>query len=254
MNTTSNCSETEIKAKIKKSWNAAAAEFDQMPGHGLHNVREKQAWMKLLEESLGPRPQHILDVGTGTGVIALLLAEMGHKVTGIDLAEEMLARAREKAKRANLPVDFKSGDAENLPFEENVFDAVVNRHVLWNMPNPERAVSEWARVVKPGGKLVVIDGDWKNYSGLGTVWKQFAQLLIRITEGRIPDRDHGVRAYENDLPLRYVRRPEADLKILAGFGLQAEARMFKDPRAYSLLNYLKYGYYNRFVVTVNKGA
>ena len=60
------------------------------------------------------------------------------------------------------------------------------------------------------------------------------------------------RSFENDLPMRNARRPEADLKILGSLGLQAEARMFKDPRAYNLLNYLKYGFYNRFVVTVNK--
>lgn len=116
---------------------------------------------------------------------------MGHKVTGIDLAEEMLVKAREKVDRTSLRVVFQSGDAENLPFHDNVFDAVVNRHVLWNMPNPEMAVSEWFRVVKPGGKLVVIDGDWNNYGSLGKIWKWFAKILIRITEGKTPNQDHG---------------------------------------------------------------
>ena len=72
-----------------------------------------------------------------------------------------------------LNVKFQYGDADELPFENNVFDAVINRHVFWTMSDPEKAAAEWARVLKPGGKLVIIDGDWNHFSP----WKMIAETV-----------------------------------------------------------------------------
>lgn len=109
------------------------------------------AWKGLLIEVLGDRELRVLDVGTGTGFIALLLAELGHEVIGVDISEEMLRIAREKARKLNIEnVEFHLADAEELPFPDNTFDAVVARHVIWALPNPEKAYSEWKRVLRPG--------------------------------------------------------------------------------------------------------
>ncbi|MCO5380772.1 MAG: class I SAM-dependent methyltransferase [Methanosarcina barkeri] len=102
----------------------------------------------------------VLDVGTGAGFLALLFAEMGHKVTGIDLSEGMLERAKHNAQNMGLEIDFFHGDAENLPFEDSSFDLVTNKFLLWTLQQPACAVREWRRVLKPGGTIFAIDGDW----------------------------------------------------------------------------------------------
>lgn len=241
----------EVKEKIRQRWNDTAGEFDQCPGHGIHSEREKKAWQDILVKAVGGKHLNILDVGTGTGFIALLLAEHGHKVTGVDVAEEMLKQAREKAKRQKLNVKFQSGDADELPFKENVFDVVINRHVFWTMADPEKAAAEWTRVLKPGGKLVIIDGDWNHFSPWKMIWKVVANITVRLTEGEnSSSKSHGLRDFEQALPLRSQKRPEADLRILRKLGMkEVEPIKFKDPRAYGLLDNLKYGYYQRFVVT-----
>ena len=72
----------------------------------------------------------------------------------------MLNEARRKTALTNVSVRFEQGDAENLPFTARVFDLVVCRHVLWTLPHPEAAVAEWVRVLRPGGRLVVLDSQF----------------------------------------------------------------------------------------------
>jgi ubiquinone/menaquinone biosynthesis C-methylase UbiE len=81
-------------------------------------------------------------------------------VTGIDFAAAMLNEARRKTALTNVSVWFEQGDAENLPFTACVFDLVICRHVLWTLPHPEAAVAEWVRVIRPGGRLVVLDSQF----------------------------------------------------------------------------------------------
>jgi len=242
-----------MKEEIKKKWNESAPTFDQRPGHGIHSEHEKLAWKSILKNLVGEKPRRVLDVGTGTGFIALLIGEMGHHVTGIDIAEDMLEQAKVKATKGNMDIEFQLGDADELPFDNNVFDVVINRHVLWTMPKPKKAVAEWARVLKPGGKLVIIDGDWTHYSAKKSLWKIASNLAILITEGRNPySKSQGLRNFERDLPMRKVKRPEADIAILEGLGLKTSFESFKDPRSYGFLDNIKYGYYDLFVITAIK--
>src|SRR5207237_10912279 len=104
-----------------------------------------------------PTTLDALDVGCGTGFLSLELAGRGHRVTGIDFAPQMLAEARKKATAQRLAVRFEEGDAEQLPFAAGSFDLVMTRHVLWTLPHPEPAVDEWIRVLRPGGRLAVMD-------------------------------------------------------------------------------------------------
>lgn len=121
---------------------------------------KKRLWLDIIRELAGEAsesetPRRVLDVGTGAGLLAMLYAELGHEVTGLDFSRAMLEQARARAERHGLAVDFVHGDAEALPFESGSFDVVTNRIVLWSLPNPGVAVREWARVLKPGGKLVL---------------------------------------------------------------------------------------------------
>ena len=111
-----------------------------------------------LKALLGGGPKKVLDVGAGTGYVSLVLARLGHEVTGVDLSRAMLSIASAKAGALGLDVRLVEGDADDLPFSGRPFDAVVSRHVLWTLPHPEQAIRGWSRLVRRGGKVVVIDG------------------------------------------------------------------------------------------------
>jgi ubiquinone/menaquinone biosynthesis C-methylase UbiE len=91
----------------------------------------------------------LLDVASGPGYVAARAAERGASVVGVDIAEAMIARAR----RLHPELEFRSGNAEALPFADGSFDAVVGNFVMLHLGRPERAAAEFARVLTPGGRL-----------------------------------------------------------------------------------------------------
>ena len=97
--------------------------------------------------------KRVLDVGTGTGVVALTAARTGAKVTGLDLTPTLLERARENATLAELSIDFREGDAEALPFDDASFDVVVSQFGHMFAPRAEVALAQMLRVLRPGGTL-----------------------------------------------------------------------------------------------------
>ena len=120
-----------IKDVIKHRWNGSSETYDCCPGHGIQLEQEKEAWNSLLKRAPGEETLDVLDVGCGTGVLSLLLSEIGHKVTGIDLSDGMLGRAKEKADDQSLRAEFRLDDAENLSF-----DVVISRHLLSDAAGP----------------------------------------------------------------------------------------------------------------------
>ena len=97
----------------------------------------------------------VLDVGTGTGVLAITAARMGAKVTGLDLTPELIEQARENAAIARLPeIVWDQGDVEALPYADASFNVVVSQFGHMFAPRPEIAVAEMRRVLKPGGRIV----------------------------------------------------------------------------------------------------
>jgi len=236
----------QVKRMIKERWNRRADTFDRSPGHGIHSGKEKDDWKSLFKQILGEKKLSVLDVGTGTGVMALVLAELGHRVTGVDIAEQMVRQAGKKAENLSLVVDFRIGDAEKLPFAGDSFDVVVNRHVVWSLPNPEMALAEWKRVLRPGGELIIIDSNWgRTVSFRKRMWRFFAQILTLLTERRNPW--SGWREYrkmEKHLPMRQKKRPEADAEMLENLGFRVEVKKINIPRWDTFWGYLKYGYFH----------
>jgi ubiquinone/menaquinone biosynthesis C-methylase UbiE len=151
----------EVKEQVAAHWNRRAPGFDADFGHSIRTAGERAAWDRILDLVVGGRgPLDALDVGCGTGFLSLELAGRGHRVSGIDFAPQMLAEARRKAAVQGLAVRFEEGDAEQLPFAAASFDLVMTRHVLWTLPNPEAAIDEWIRVLRPGGRLAVMDSQF----------------------------------------------------------------------------------------------
>lgn len=97
----------------------------------------------------------VLDVGTGTGVLAITAARLGARVTGLDLTPELLEQARENARVAGVEgITWTEGDAEALPYPDASFDAVVSQFGHMFAPRPDVAVAQMRRVLKPGGRIV----------------------------------------------------------------------------------------------------
>ncbi|MGD9902198.1 MAG: class I SAM-dependent methyltransferase [Vicinamibacterales bacterium] len=130
-------------------WSSGGADYDQI-SRGIADSIE-HAVLRL-----DPRPgERILDLCTGTGWTSRLVARRGATVTGADMAAGLLEAARANAAASGLAVDYRIGDAEQLPFADGAFDAVISTYGVMFVSRPEAAAAEMARVVRPGGRLAL---------------------------------------------------------------------------------------------------
>ena len=150
----------DLKQIVADHWNRRASNFDEGASHGLLNAEQAASWRALMRGLAGDAPLDVLDVGCGTGFLALLAAEAGHRAIGIDMADDMLARARDKAAQRGLAAMFERGDAEAPDFAPGRFDLIVERHVIWTLPDPTRAVKNWFALLRAGGRVALVEGDW----------------------------------------------------------------------------------------------
>ena len=150
-----------VKQQVAAHWERRAPAFDQDFGHSIRTPAERAAWDRILDLVVPARGAlDALDAGCGTGFLALELASRGHRVTAVDFAPAMLAEARRKAMARGISIRFEEADAEQLPFAAGGFDLAISRHLLWTLPHPEAAIDEWIRVLRSGGRLVIVDGQF----------------------------------------------------------------------------------------------
>ena len=168
---------TGTTGAIADYWDAAASTFDDEPDHGLKAEHTRTAWAQLVSSWSPNAPADVLDVGCGTGSISLLLAESGHRVTGVDLAPRMIEQARRKLNAAGLPARFIVGDASAPPTGGAHFDMVLSRHLVWTLPDPEAALAEWCRQLRPGGRLVLVEGRWRESADTDSTYLVGAEPL-----------------------------------------------------------------------------
>lgn len=149
-------------AAVAGTWDGRAERYDRY--YRTRAAAGRDAWRELYRAAVRAllpadrRPLRILDVGTGTGFAAVLLAELGHQVTGVDLSPQMLGRARAEAQRRGVAVRWRRGDGHAPPGTD--YDLVTCRCVLWTLPAPKVALAAWAGSLRPGGAVLVADGLW----------------------------------------------------------------------------------------------
>ncbi|MGH3811537.1 MAG: class I SAM-dependent methyltransferase [Pseudonocardiaceae bacterium] len=127
---------------------------------GFDVAGNRAAWRRELADRLPGAPAQVLDLGSGTGFLSILLAELGHDVRGVELADNMLGLARRKAAQDGLGIRFEKGDAQDPPGEPGSADVVTCRFLFWTLEDPAALVSAAMRLLRPGGSLVIFDGIW----------------------------------------------------------------------------------------------
>ncbi len=214
----------ELLKEIESYWDRRSDGYCQLNVRDLNNFKRK-AWIDLIEEY---RPNfagqlRVLDVGTGPGFFAILLASRGYRVTAVDYTEAMLERAKRNSKDFGCSADFRRMDAQSLEFEDGSFDLIVTRNLMWDLERPETAYREWHRVLAPGGRLLNFDANW--YLHVYDAGKRKEYELDRANAKASGLDDHytgtNTKVMEDiarKLPLSRKTRPQWDVEVLLSLG------------------------------------
>lgn len=136
---------------------------------------------KAIKQIASLQPKKILDVATGTADVALMASNLlqAEKIIGIDISDGMLAIGRQKVQKAGLSqiIELLNGDSETINFETNSFDAVTVAFGVRNFQNLEKGLSEIKRVLKPGGKLVVLEFSQPKIPGVKSMYNLYMQII-----------------------------------------------------------------------------
>lgn len=189
-------SELGKKEQVEKMFDTISEDYD-----GLNRVISfgiDKSWKKkVLKIVASKKPSTILDIATGTGDMAILLSQTSaQKIIGLDISAGMLEVGRKKIASKNLSskIEMVQGDSENLPFEENSFDAITVGYGIRNFETLEKGLSEIYRVLKPNGTLVILETS----NPTKTPYKQFYSFYtknILPLIGKIFSKDNAAYGY-----------------------------------------------------------
>ena len=223
-----------ILSENKSYWTGRAASYSEVNQLELA-TQQRQKWSECLHAEIArqfpdraPESLRVLEVGTGPGFFAILLRELGYDVTAIDLTPAMLTEAKKNAGELAGRICWMEMNAEALDFADASFDVVVSRNLTWNLPHPDKAYAEWARVLKPGGLLLNFDANWYAYLFDDEAQAAYDRDRVNSAERGVWDQNVGenfdvMEDIARRVPLSNIRRPDWDLALLHGLGLQAEA-------------------------------
>ena len=206
-------------SEVRAMFNAIAPRYDllnSLLSGGMHKVWEK----RLIKSLPGWSEAACLDLCTGTGALVPRLAKRFHRVLGVDISEQMLARARQRF--AHLQnVEWQEGDAQALGLEDASFDLVTVAYGVRNWPDPERGLREVARVLRPGGKVGVLEFGQPRNALWGAVFRMYSRYVIPCIGGMVS----GHRSAYQYLPKTSATFPcgDAFVALLARAGLVASS-------------------------------
>lgn len=168
-----------LQDEIRAWWDEDAATYDNSATHRPRRPAERAAWTAALARLLPAPSSRVLDCGAGTGFLSLIAARLGHDVTAVDLSGRMLAKLHEAAALEGLAIKTVEGPADVAPAGR--YDVVMERHLLWTLPDPEAALIAWRTAVSPGGRLISV-GHMREASGRARV-----RGWLHQWQGRAPD-------------------------------------------------------------------
>lgn len=177
---------TSTQDKLNAYWSIRSQPYDEFQVARDQNHGYRQLWTDLFTEVLPVGPLDVLDVGTGSGYVAVLLAELGHRVTATDLAEDMLAHARHHAAQLENPPRVLAGDAVSPDFPDASFDVITNRYLMWTLREPARALAAWHRTLRPGGVLALVDSPWYKDGFANPSTEEFSDYYDEDVRGDLP--------------------------------------------------------------------
>lgn len=204
---------------IKIYWNKRAEGYSISNRESLESNEKKQYEDFLKKYILSKNNFKTIDMGCGPGFLAILLAKLGCESYAFDCTENMLLKAEENANDLNVKIQTIQGDAQNPDFEDNTFDLLVSRNLIWNLEDPEKAYKEWIRILKPGGKLIIFDGNHYCY--------MFDEKYMEERKSTTYVNDHknmmevsteAIDKIAYNLPLSKIIRPQWDKNMLESLG------------------------------------
>ncbi len=221
-------------------------------------MEKEEEWTQLLLEKAPSTGKKSLDVGTGPGFFALLLAKNGFDSSGVDCSEKMIEQAEDNSREYDLTVDFHVMDSHELEFPDNCFDYIVSRNATWLLYDPEKAFTEWMRVLKPGGRLMYIDANWPYKDDPELLRKQDeAYRRFEEKQGGAFNSYTGTKALDEEfnrlVAFDHIWRPEWDMAKLPELGFQnvkAEPRI--NERVYPPWKQELYYMLDLFLITADK--
>ena len=212
--------------EIEQYWTRRAPSYSDMIHDELRSDGVDR-WLPVLKENgIGEEPLRILDIGTGPGFFAIILAGLGHEVVAVDYTEAMLEEARANARESGVEgrIFFLQMDAQDLTFPDNTFDVIVTRNVTWVLEHPDDAYVSWHRVLKPGGKLLNFDAGWYNYLFNEEKYQEFLEDRENVKAANMTDsydsydQSDICEEFSKQLMLSRYTRPEIDIMMLEEIG------------------------------------
>jgi 2-polyprenyl-3-methyl-5-hydroxy-6-metoxy-1,4-benzoquinol methylase len=207
--------ETVAKEFIKEYWEERSSGFTILRKAEL-NSNKYIRWKEEIKKKLPIAGLNILDVGCGCGFFSILLAELGHQVTGIDITQSMIEQGKLMLHGASEKINLLTMDAEKLTFDKESFDVVIARNVTWNLTNPKEAYKQWLSVLKSGGILLNYDAEYaKDHHKQQINCAKHAHNQLSMEE---LDKCHHIY---HMLPISAQIRPEWDIQILEELGYKS---------------------------------
>lgn len=212
-------SELNKKQQVAQMFDSIAFRYDFL--NRFLSVGIDVQWRKKAIRQLAAiHPQQVLDVATGTGDVAIMTCRMlqPKAVTGIDISEGMLEFGRKKVEKLGLQnqVFLQKGDSENIPFPDNSFDAITVAFGVRNFENLEKGMKEMYRVLKPGGKLVVLEFSRPSQAGFKGLYKLYMNIIAPGV-GKFFSKNKDAYQYLNDSVQAFPER-EQFVEILGRAG------------------------------------